>query len=152
MFTANKGAQLCQQREMGSGERRWGRFPIIGVNKHSQGTDKRDISLLVAEEPRVQRTPWKGWLLSSLERSVWSQKEKCDERRQAAERTERPPFHAPTLSCLDVRGGYARASFFLCISFLPFFFSPSMGNENSTPCIEKGTVCPSTLNGVLSFA
>lgn len=119
MFTVNEGAQLCQQRGMGGGELRWGHFPTIGVNKHSQGTDKRDISLLMAEETRVERTPWKGWLLSSLERSVWSQKEKCDERRQAAERTERPLFLAPTLSCLDVRGGYA------CASFFSFYFTSS---------------------------
>lgn len=118
MLSVNKGGQLCQQREMGGGEPRWGRFPTIGVNKHSQGTDKREISLLVAEETRVQRTPWKGWLLSSLERSVWSQKEKCDKRRQAAERTERA-----TLSCTHSFLSGCNRRICMCLFFSLYFTS-----------------------------
>lgn len=95
-----------------------GHFPTIGVNKHSQGTDKRDFSLLMAEETRVDRTPWKDWLFSGLERSVWSHKEECDERRQAAERTRRA-----THSCTHSFLSGCKVKICMCLFF--FYFTPS---------------------------
>lgn len=94
-----------------------GHFPTISVNKHSQGTDKRDL-----------RTPWKGWLFSGLERSVWSHKEECDRRRQAAERTRRATHSCTHSSLSGCKVKICMCLFFFSPSLLPFFFSPSMRN------------------------
>lgn len=42
---------------MGGGGAEVRHFPTRGVNKYSGGTDKREISLLMAEETRAERTP-----------------------------------------------------------------------------------------------
>lgn len=80
-----------------------GHFPTIGVNKHSQGTDKRDFPFWWLRRPEWRGLHGRAGFSAALKDQFGLTRKSVTGEGRRQKEQEGPRIPAPTLRCLDVR-------------------------------------------------